>query len=335
MQTLKGTGGTNRFRWQPHTLILVLTAAVFLATCGGRGARSAVSPTPAGDYSDSMTVGALERTYLLHIPTGYTAARAWPLVILLHGGGGTGKEMMTHTRGGMNALADQEGFIVAYPDGIDKQWNDGRQLDQVRAMRENIDDVGFLSALIDRLIDTRNVDSHRVYAAGISNGGMMTERIACELTGKLAAIGIVAAPLSLELSTTCKPTGPIPVVLMAGVADPLVPYGGGEIKLLNIERGQGLSIPDTIRFWTTNAGCAGAPTILDLPDTDPKDGTRVRRETYDSCRAQSAVILYTITGGGHTWPGGAQYLPEAIVGKVSRDMDANLVLWEFFKRFER
>lgn len=288
-----------------------------------------------GDYQQSLVFGGRERAYRAHLPRGIGDEIALPLVIVLHGGGGTGAGMQSLTRGGWDALADAEGFVVVYPDGIEKQWNDGRKIAEARAMRENIDDVGFISALIDHLARVGNVDRARVYAAGISNGGMMSQRLACDSSDKVAAIGVIAVSMSEDLAAMCKPTKPISVLLMPGTDDPLVPYQGGEIGFANRKRGIALSVPATAKFWVTHNNCALSPTVSREPDKDPRDGTRVRKEVYAPCREGSQVIVYVIEGGGHTWPSGSQYLPEVIVGKTSRDIDANQVLWNFFRPHAR
>jgi polyhydroxybutyrate depolymerase len=256
-----------------------------------------------------------------------------PLVFLLHGGGGTGEGMGKLTVGGFNRLADREGFIIVYPDGIEKHWNDGRGLQAYRAHLENIDDVGFISALIEHLIRTLNVDPNRIYAAGISNGGQFSQRLACELSGRIAAIGVVAIQLPEHLPSSCAPKRPVSVLMMPGTEDPLVPWEGGEIGFRRGRKfGRVLSVPESMRFWAKHNQCPISPLITYEPDRDPKDGTRVRRETYGPCGHETEVLLYAIEGGGHTWPGGDQYLPAGIIGRTSRDIDANEVIWGFFKR---
>ncbi len=314
--------------------LFLLTTACARANLPTIAMPTATRNLTSGNYEQSLAHAGRARTYIVHLPSA-TRDTPLPLVIVLHGGGGTGAGMQTLTRGGWNALADREGFVVVYPDGIEKQWNDGRQLAQARAMRENVDDVGFLAALIDDLARTLNVDRRRVYATGISNGGMMSQRLACELSDQIAAIGVVAATMSENLCATCKPSRSISVLLMPGVNDPLVPYQGGEIGLGKIKRGNGLSVADTVKFWAVHNQCADSPRGVPVPDKEPQDGTRVRQEIYAPCHAGSEVILFAIEGGGHTWPSGQQYLPEAIVGKTSRDIDANQVLWDFFKRHAR
>ena len=316
------------------SLLLMTITALALTACGARANRSAATPTPT-DRDGKIVVGGLERTYILHLPPAFASMQNLPLVIILHGGGGTGKGMITLTRNGMNALADQDKFVVVYPDGIEKQWNDGRQLQQARAMRENVDDVGFIAALINDLSQTYPIDRTRVYVAGISNGGMMSERLACDLADQIAAIGVIAAPLSENLSATCQPSRSISVVLITGTADPLVPYQGGEIGLLNIKRGKGLSSDATTQFWVSRNQCANSPSVSSEPIFDAQDVTRVRKQVYAPCREGSVVVRFIIEGGGHTWPNGWQYLPEVVVGKTTHQLDANVALWEFFKSHKR
>jgi polyhydroxybutyrate depolymerase len=256
-----------------------------------------------------------------------------PLVFLLHGGGGTGEGMGELTMGGFNRLADRESFIVVYPNGIEKHWNDGRGLQAYRAHRENIDDVGFISALIEHLIRTLNVDPNRIYAVGISNGGQFSQRLACELSDRIAAIGVVAIQLPEHLPSSCAPKRPVSVLMMPGTEDPLVPWEGGEIGFRRGRKfGKVLSVPESMRFWAKQNQCPESPLITHESDRDPKDGTRVRREAYVPCGEGAEVVLYAIEGGGHTWPGGDQYLPAGIIGRTSRDIDANEVIWDFFKR---
>ncbi len=229
--------------------------------------------------------------------------------------------------GGLNPLAEREGFIVAYPDGVDKQWNDGREIFGAA----NTDDVGFLSALIDHIAEHYTIDPGRVYATGISNGGLMSFRLACDLSEKVTAVAPVTAALSEDLVPNCSPSHPVSVLLINGTEDPLVPWEGGQIKVWRQERGAVISTADTVQFWVAQNHCPGPPNVSWEPDTDLKDGTRVRREAYDGCRDGTKVVLYAVEGGGHTWPGGKQYLPKGLIGRTSRDIDANELIWHFFE----
>lgn len=291
------------------------------------------------NYADSIIFGGLKRTYLLHIPPSYDKTKPLPLVIALHGGGGAGKNMVQLTLGGFDKLSDKNGFVVVYPDGIKKQWSDGRSSEETGhyVNKENIDDVGFISALIDHLIKKLNIDPKRVYITGMSNGAIMAYRLACELTEKIAAIAPVTGNISQNLFPSCSPSRPISVLAINNVNDPLVPWAGGDITGPSGFKkfGKVLSTSDTIRFWVNHNNCLSSPVITHEPDTDPKDGTRIRKEVYRDGKDGTEVILYAIEGGGHTWPSGYQYLREKIIGKTSKDIDANEVIWEFFKKHTR
>ncbi len=178
-----------------------------------------------GDIRGTLESGGLPRTYLLHVPRRYDPAAAWPLVFALHGGGSQGRSMPGLT--GLSRLADRRGFLVAYPDGVGRSWNDGREDPDVPAQRQRVDDVAFLTALLDDLTRRYRVDSARVYATGISNGGFMSQRLACEASTRIAAVAPVVATLGVELAARCRPARPVPVLMVNGADDPLVPFQGG------------------------------------------------------------------------------------------------------------
>ena len=320
------------------TLLLLLASCLFVL------AFSSCSPTHMGksypnDHGDSkrsMTYKGRTRTYQLHIPPLHDKRTNLPLVIVLHGGGGTGKNMKRYlTRGGLDALADEEGFVVIYPDGVERHWNDGRDLDRYRAHREDVDDVGFISKLIDHHVATLRIDPRRIYVTGISNGGLMSYRLACQLTEKITAIAAVTASLTEKLVATCRPSESVSVLIMNGTEDPLVPWDGGDIHLGRRTFGRVLSTRDTVSFWVERNGCSSAAALVEAWDEKREDGTRVRREVYGGCDNGVEVMLYIIEGGGHTWPGGYQYLPEWVIGKTSLEMNANDRIWRFFKGKKR
>ena len=313
--------------------VLVITVALAAPLLHPGGAASAPGDG-SGSSPGSIVTGGLERTYRLYVPPTHDRSRPVPLVIALHGGGGTGAAMERLTVGGLNRLAAREGFVVVYPDGVDRHWNDGRGVSDYRAHRENIDDIGFISGLIDHLVQTQGIDRSRVYATGISNGGLFSQRLARELAPRVAAIGVVAISMSDKIALMRAPARPVSVLLMPGTEDPLVPWAGGDIGFPGGARkvGKVLSVADTVAAWVALNHCTPPPSVSWEPDRDPQDGTRVRREAYGPCSEGSEVVLYAVDGGGHTWPGGQQYLPARIVGRTSRDIDANEVIWNFFKR---
>jgi polyhydroxybutyrate depolymerase len=270
------------------------------------------------------------REYHLHVPASYDGTKPFPLVIVLHGGGGNSKQIEKFT--GFSKLADRDDFIAVYPQGVDGQWNDGRDVRQSRAHRLKIDDTGFIVKMIKEITAKYRINPNRIYACGISNGGFMSLRLACELPETLAAVGAVCAGLNPYLARNRRPATMISVLIMNGTEDPLVPYNGGKVSVGKMERGGVLSTEDTVNFWLGYDGCTAKPFITGInPDTT--DGTEI--EKYDYICPSTEVVLYKVVGGGHTWPGGAQYLPEAIVGKTSRDINATETIWEFFKKHRR
>ena len=281
----------------------------------------------------------LERTYLIHIPPGHDKSEAVPLVLALHGRGTTAEGMILITRKGFNKLADRDGFLIVYPNGIERNWNDGRMDEEAndRAHMENIDDVSFISALIDSMIEEYNIDPKRVYVTGMSNGALMAYRLACELSFKIAAIAPVDGNMPYLLVSECSPSDPVSVLAINNVNDPLVPFEGGMIigNYRKIKLGKVLSAGKSIEFWVSHNRCSPEPVIAREPDRDLTDGTQVTRKEYLNGLKGTEVILYVIDGGGHTWPGGLQYLPAWKIGKTSRDIDANEVIWSFFKRHSR
>ncbi len=277
-----------------------------------------------------MVHGGRERGALLYVPARPLADRA-PLLIVLHGGGGKGRGMISLTRGRFNDLAERDGFLVAYPDGIGRHWNDLRDDPIDYAHRQNVDDVGFIRALIDYIAARHPVDEKRVFATGISNGGFMCYRLACELGDRIRGVAAVTANHPVAAKERCRPGRPVSVMILNGTEDPLVPYQGGHVTVLNRKRGAVVSTDETVAFWAKANACPSAPLMETLSDRDPGDGTRVDRTTFRGCGEGTSVVLYRIAGGGHTWPGGAPYLSERIVGRVSRDIAACDVIWEFFR----
>jgi polyhydroxybutyrate depolymerase len=311
----------------PAVAILLLILVLVPAILRGQGV---VGGTGSGDKARSLVSGGLKRTFLLHVPPGLDRSQPTPLVIVLHGGGGTGSKVARLTR--FSDEADREGFIVVYPDAINNHWNDGRNVARFRSQRENIDDVGFIATLIDRLAGQLNIDTSRVYVSGMSNGAMMSYRLACDLSAKIAAAAPVAGSMAEDLPDSCPPGKPVPLLAINGTEDPLVPYEGGGVGQL-AKRGVVIPVAKSIDFWVARDQCSKTPVVTDLPYRDPNDGIKVRRTEYSGGREGSEVILYTVEGGGHTWPGGAER-PERF-GRRSEDFSATEVIWEFFKRHTR
>jgi polyhydroxybutyrate depolymerase len=288
-------------------------------------ALTATTAATYGDHARTLVSGGLTRTYLLHVPSRYDRAQPAPLLLALHGRLGDGAGMVTLTH--LNQVADQYGFLVAYPDGYQRSWADGRGVST--ADKAGVDDVTFLSALITTLAQTYTIDQRRIYVTGVSNGGFMAQRLGCDLANRIAAIAVDAATFPVNLAAHCAPAHPLPVLLFNGTSDLLVPYQGGVVAG---ERGDVLSAPETAAQWAALAHCAPTPATASVPTT-VSDGTSVSFATYSGCAGGVAVRFYTIAGGGHTWPGGTQYLPVSVVGRATRNLDASQTLWQFVSRF--
>ncbi len=302
----------------PRLLRSPLVAAAALACAAS--VRAAAQATAAGERHTLWT-GGESRSYLRYVPASYRADRPAALVLVFHGAGGRGRGIAEHT--GFTALASREGFVAVYPDGLDHRWNDGRGFGAPH------DDVGFVRDLLDTLQRELSVDPHRIYATGISNGAMFAYRLACDLPGVLAAIAPVAGAMPTDLAAPCAHTEPVSVLAIQGTADPLLPFAGGGVGVAGL-RGRILPAKESIAYWATVDGCAGSPETTDEPDRAPADRTRVRRTAYPGCRDGRSVELYTIDGGGHTWPGGPAV--GRSVGRVTRDIDATSLIWAFFAR---
>jgi polyhydroxybutyrate depolymerase len=275
---------------------------------------------------ESLGYGGRERTYQLYLPA--RLHEPAPLLFVLHGGGGSGANMALMSRQTFNRIADRDGVIVVYPDGVGRNWNDGRSGVRSPAMKENVDDVGFLRALVRELSTRHRVDTKRIYSTGISNGGFMSFRLACEAADLFAAVAPVAATLSEDLGPRCRPSQPVSVAILNGTDDPIVPWAGGQISALGIKRGVVWSTDKTLDTWATLDGCR-EKSDDQVIDKVADDGTSVILHIRSQCRAGSEVRLYEIRGGGHTWPSGEKYLTEGLVGKVSQELDGAEEIWRF------
>lgn len=322
-------------------LFLILVAVVIVVRNRNRKSPDASAlPTTlvnvrSGQHTLALSQDDKLRSYIVHIPTGYNKSSKYPLVFSLHGGGSNAKEQIGLND--LNDVADKEGFIVVYPNAIGNNWNDGRA--HTAEKSSNANDIGFIKLIIEKLGQWVSIDSYKIYSTGISNGGMMSIRLACDAAETFAAIAPVASSMPEELKPNCAPTKPISVLEIQGTADPLVPYNGGEIKGIagrsTADRGVLLSANDSFSFWTSFDKCSSPAKEIKLIDTDPNDGTSSTESLYETCTANTQVGLITVTGGGHTWPGGKQYLGERLVGKVSKDISASQVIWDFFKTKSR
>lgn len=296
-------------------------------------ACSSHTPKNSKDQTHTMQFEGYERSYIVHLPPEAKLQNPIPLLFHLHGGGGTAKGTSGLTFNRFNELADRDGFIVVYPNAINKNWNDGRKLEDVLAWKKDINDVAFITAIIDELKQKYKIDTKRIFTTGMSNGGFMSSRLLCDRADIFRGGAILTASLSKDYIPQCDPEKPVAVMVMNGTDDPLVPYDGGHVRVFRKNRGEIVSTDEYMDFWKIKNGCEIKQNTVELPDT-ADDGTTVSVTKYSKCDNQGALVLYTINGGGHTWPGGKQYLGERIIGKTNRDIVACDVIWDYFKNLD-
>ncbi len=267
-----------------------------------------------------VRVGGSERSYLVDLPPGYDGQRALPAVLVFHGGGGAALSARTQTR--MSEKGRAEGFIAVYPQGSGVlasrllTWNATTCCSY--AMQHRIDEPAFMAAMLDDLEANYAIDRARVYATGISNGGMMAYLAACTLADRFAAIAVVSGELTLA---DCRPARPVSVLVIHGSADRYLPYEGG-VGAKAIAKHDARSVRFAVDFWRAHDRCPEA-------GASERAGSVVR-DRYAPCAAGSAVELVTIEGGGHAWPGGA---PMArFLDEPSTALDATNEIWSFFAK---
>ena len=263
--------------------------------------------------SDTIVSSGETREYTLHVPPGYDANRPTPLVITIHGASIWPAAQQALSQ--WDRVADREGFIVAYPSGRTGQGP--RHFDA--------DDVTFIADLIDAVQRTHNIDRTRIYANGLSNGGGLSFLLSCTMPDRIAAVGLVAAA-HLFPPRLCRDLRPVPMIAFHGTADDATPYDGGTSGQSWILSMSFPSIPRVTADWAGRNHCAPTP-------VESRVAPDVTRREYTTCVSRAPVVLYTIEGGGHTWPGGAAaYLPEWFVGTTTQSIDASSIMWEFFSR---
>jgi polyhydroxybutyrate depolymerase len=317
----------------------------------------------AQETKEKVTVDDVERNFTVRLPKGYDAQQHYPVVILLHGMNQDAEDMQRLTR--FDELADKDGIIAVYPIAVHGRWNVGVRPPERRPMmgprrrgpygrgypgggypgggypggggqppqgREPseqrrpapVDDIGFFNQMLDQLPIRFSVDASRIYAAGLSEGGFMSLRLGCALGDRIAAIAAVGA--AMPKTMICLPSRPVPLVMINGTSDPVVPHGGGTEHNRNLAT---ISVEDSAKAWAKIDRCVEKPERSKLA-ARAKGGMETKVDTYNGCQQNAQVVLYSVNGAGNTWPGGEQYEAEKTIGKTTQDLNANEVIWSFF-----
>lgn len=311
--------------------VLVLASFSIAAAQDAPGSPCQTRRLDSGTSVFTLEVDGLEREYRLYVPESYTGTELTPLLLSLHGFAGNAGQQQRET--GWDEIADREGFIVAYPQGTGSpaRWNAG-QTEIAGLEREprsligmllgdyfetvRVDDVAFIRSLIGELQAMNCIDPARVYVNGMSNGGGMTNRLACQLSDVIAAAGMVAGAYT-DFPGGCHPSRPMPIIAFHGVVDPIVPYEG-DVRV------HFPAVEDWVADWAARNHCDPTPETV--------EGTvgAVTGWRYVNCTDDAEVVFYSIADGGHTWPGGSMGAA-FLIGKTSHDIDASETMWAFYE----
>lgn len=263
---------------------------------------------------DSIISGGIYRNYRVYIPAAYTGTSARPLVFDLHGYTSNASSEQAYSN--FMPIADTANVIFVYPNGTFsggyQYWNAG--------FGTAVDDIGFISNLIDTLKTQYNIDGDMVYSCGMSNGGYMSHTLACALNNKIAAIACVTGTMTSLQYSTCIPNRPVPVMQVSGTADPTVSYFGSSGSL---------AIDSVVKYWRVNDNCNPTPVFSNVPNINTSDGCTAEHYVYNSGDMGSTVEFYKIIGGGHTWPGSP-----FIIGVTNQDFNASEKIWLFFRKYK-
>lgn len=281
---------------------------------------------------ESLQYDGQQRTYIVHLPSSYNSSNSYPLVLILHGGGGNARNAERMT--GFSKKADEEGFIAVYPEGSGRfkrillTWNGGFCCEY--ALEHNIDDVGFIRTLIEELVDEYSINTSMIYVTGMSNGAIMAYRLGAELSDIFAAIGPVVGSIGGKATEDSPlwvipdPDYPVSVIAFNGILDHRVPYNGG-CPTANYTNGaySYLSVNESIAFWVFHNNC------LPIPETNVSESGNIIVDTYRNVDNGTKVVLYTIANGGHAWPGGRKGTRHG--DEPTQEISATDIIWEFFK----
>lgn len=324
-------------------LALFACVSVKSSACEPSGAQPGATPTCA-------VPGFEHRPYTIHLPEDYDASRPVPVILAIHGGGGNAAgAARTACPGGdvddadcLHAMAGREGIAVVYPNGTSSRllarirtWNAGGgegdwQCVSGRACKDGVDDIAYFGALLDDLGRWLAVDRRRVFATGLSNGGAMSHRLACEMSDRIAAIAPLGGANQFAAASTCAPIRPVPVLQIHGTADPSWPYDGGTAACAQRDGKAKIPVEDSMRVWAAINGCDAAPSARSTSPFASEPGIETVYMHYTRCRSETALLR--VEGGGHVWPGGWAYFGERVIGPMVEGWNANRAILEFFRR---
>ncbi len=264
--------------------------------------------------SNSFLHNGVTREYKLYVPASYDGNTAVPLVFNLHGYTSNMDQQIVY--GDFRSIADTANFLVVHPNGTfdgggSRFWN--------AFAAPGVDDIGFLSTLIDTINNDYNLNLDRVYSCGMSNGGYMSYELACQLGSRITAVASVTGTMTTPRMTACNATKPTPIMQIHGTADATVPYNGSTGNE---------SIPDVVDYWVSQTNCNPTANMTNVTDNDPNDGCTAEHYVYTGGDQGTTVEFFKVIGGAHTWPGAP-----VNIGVTNQDLDASIEIWRFFSQY--
>ncbi|MEH1777561.1 MAG: PHB depolymerase family esterase [Nostoc sp.] len=272
-----------------------------------------------GENYGTLTNQEKLRTYYMYTPKSYNPKHPISLVLVFHGDHGSGKSIEKVSR--FNNLAEAFGFIAVYPNELDNQWS------FTGHVRQKVDDISFVAALIGHIEQIRNINRRKIYATGFSQGGIFTQALACKLPHKIAAFASVAGSLTTRFMHSCHPTVSISMMMINGTKDSSVHYHGDPIT----QKEALVSIPETINFWKRHDQCTSSSQFQQLARTKSRNHLQVKAFRYSGCRNGSEVLQFAVVNGGHFWPGGASTNTKLNQVNIQLGFNASKAIWSFFQ----
>ncbi|HXJ02589.1 MAG TPA: PHB depolymerase family esterase [Micropepsaceae bacterium] len=321
------TGSTAQRLGIGAAAAILLAAALYWNS--GTGALAAQPNLTGTVKEETVAVKGGQRSFVLYVPRNLKPNA--PFLFVFHGSGGDGASMRGVTAFEFDMLADRDGFLVAYPDGFQTTWNDCRKGSPQPARVMNIDDEGFVDAIIAKESAEHGIDKKRIFSAGWSNGGQLGYRFAMERANVFAGVAALSASVPVPTNLACTPSGAaMPVMIINGTADPINPFNGGNVMLGGTSLGPVYSSMETAQYWAKLNGITDAPAMKHLPHKNPSDPTSVDETTW-SQSGKTLVVLYAVHGGGHVVP---TRTPQdwGGLGRETGDLDAPVAIWDFFSK---
>lgn len=280
-----------------------------------------------GNVMKTLVYDDLERSYLVFVPESYNEDNRYSLLVCLHGFTQTADDIVKWTQGRYNELAERDGAVVIYPNAANKHWNE--HMGGSYELTDDVDDIGFLTMLIDKQIEEYNINPENVFLTGISNGGEMTYRLSCEIPEKLCAVAPVISKMGVAAVEDNQNAPPVPILMMNGTSDPIVHWDKGRVMINDQVFGDLVSMDDNINYWLKRNGACDKSVYKKFPDINKEDHSTVESFSYPGSNGND-VVIYRVNGGGHAIPVLNPVEPCNPQNPQNTDIEGSEEIWNFF-----